>query len=247
MKKLFKLILSLVLLVGCSVEKPLNAQEILTESNEKMEAVESMSASVFMNIDLQANEQSMKMSMDMDMKYELKEDDLKMSMNLDTEYNGESIVANTVFYDGIMYMDTYGQKVKIEMDSSEVEIDTDMGKIDTTFENMSADKIDGKYVITIQPTKEDLTKLMSNLSSVSENGGLDEETLKAFETIDYKDCILTINSDGYLEKEVISFSAKMQGITMNIDVEMSFSDYNSTVVEEVVNPQNYIDMSDYLS
>ena len=112
-----------------------------------------------------------------------------------------------------------------------------VGEVSTEFKNMKASKDGDKTIVTIEPTKEELTQLMDTLGSL-EGSTMDEETLAALASLTFDAFVITINKDGYIENEKFGFSAEEEGIKVVFTAEIKVSGYDSTTVE-MVDPGEY--------
>ena len=109
MKKIIKLIvcISLFLIAGCSSKKELDPQSILTDANQKMSQIDSMSTHTLMKMSVSfGSDSSMDMNMSMNMKMANISSDLRYMMEMTTEYNGETMSIISTYIDGVMYIKT---------------------------------------------------------------------------------------------------------------------------------------------
>lgn len=243
MKKIIKLIvcISLFLIAGCSSKKELDPQSILTDANQKMNQIDSMSTHTLMKMSVSfGGDSSMDMNMRMNMKMANISSDLRYMMEMTTEYNGETMSIISTYIDGVMYMESDGQKMKLETDIDEVGSEIEVGQIDTTFKDMKAVESGGKYVITVHLSEDEVSKLMDQLGSILNSTGLDENSFEMFESLEFEDFVIKVNKDGYVESETFGFTGEMDGMKMSIHADMTFDGYNSTVVDDIENKDDYI-------
>ena len=232
-------------LAACNNSEPAEDPKVLLENaSEKMKELDSLSmnANLSVNMEMSSSDsatENLSLDMPIEMTVEMAgiQSDLMYHTIVDASLFGTNISTEQTYYDGVVYTNTDGQKTMMTMDVSEARQMANVGEVSTEFKNMKASKDGDKTIVTIEPTKEELTQLMDTLGSL-EGSTMDEETLAALSSLTFDAFVITINKDGYIENEKFGFSAEEEGIKVVFTAEIKVSGYDSTTVE-MVDPGEY--------
>lgn len=229
-------------LFGCS-SKSEDPRQVLENAAEKMKTLDSMSVSADITLDMSASgegSESMSMSMPMKMTMEMAnmKSDLSYHMLMDATFLGMNISSEQTYYNGTLYSTINDEKTKMSMPMSDASSYTSVGQVGNDFKNMKAEKSNDSIIVTIEPTEDELTKIMESLGSVGESSSLDPDMLATLSSLKFDAFKIIVNADGYIESEEFGFSAESEGVQVVFSVKMNMSGFNSTTVEKV-NEEDY--------
>ena len=236
-------------LFGCSSQEAIeDPKTVLEDAGKKMQELDSMTLKADIEINMSAGEDdssamSFKMPMSMTMEIAGMKGDLIYHTSVDAELMGMSIKTEQTYFDGVLYSEMEDQKTFMTVDASEASKTVSIGKVNEDFENMKASKEGDKIVITIQPTADELEKVMQMLGNAIEDELFAEDMLEAMSSIKFDAIKVVVNADGYVESEEISLSAESDGVKATISVKVEMSGFNSTAVEKV-DPSEYENADD---
>lgn len=123
MKKLLSLGLTLLLAAGCTSSPADNqsAYELYSAAVKRSSEAKKIAAKMETKLSMTVEEETMDMNMTMDLALDQSDSTQpKFTMETTTESLGTALTVNTYYLDNNFYMDLFGQKLKTEIDFSEV-------------------------------------------------------------------------------------------------------------------------------
>ena len=237
MKKLVACLLAFSL-IGCASKDP---KKVLTKAYMKDQDTVSMTMDGEMTVDMNIEGLNLSLPVDLDIMYDLgdKNDaaDDKYYVSAGISLLGQTMDVKLWMADGMMYMDTMGQKV-----SSEIEVQNPgsqekaafMSQFLETLEDLTLEKDGDDQVITGTVNKEKLLALYhAVLERYGESDDLDEamDTLSEFfESIEFGDIRIRIGKDGYISQIDLSGTMTIEDTAGTMTSSFVLKDRNATVL-----------------
>lgn len=199
------------------------ALEVYNAASKKLTDAESYSASSDIAMKLKAQGESMDTTATSDMK-QVKTGDNKVEMEMITKTNvmGQNIESKGYYQDGFYYMDTNGQKMKMEMSFNDVLKQSNSGTLtltkDMVKEQSVKDKDGGQEITMVLDGQKVMDAGMGAMQNMDQLAGAAEDM-----KIGSMDIKAFIDGSGNIKNTNITFAMDMtaSGQEMSIDVDIT--------------------------
>ncbi len=232
MNKFIKITLTAILaltLTACG-EKPMTKEEAFqfySDALTNTAKADSYNSNVEMSYLISDGENEIKMGIGMNLILEGQTtNNPKAMMLVETQMFGMDIAAEMYYADGYIYTNTLGEKTKTKdsIDTLEQFKNTAINIKD--FEDIKVTKKDGITTLEFKMSNDQLNQMLGE--SMNDTLGID--AMKYTDT----NIVVTVNPDNTIKDMIISLVATMsveaQEANINVDITMSYTDYNTAKV-----------------
>jgi hypothetical protein len=219
-----------LVLGGCAP----SVESVYKTAYENATGSKSMTASVSVDMSIEASGSTMDMPMTADIQLVNPDDDDKMEghINIGMELLGTSTEAEMWIKDKKMYISSNGSNTETDLDTSELMESYYMPVTIDSFESCTMEKDGSDNKITCKMKQDSVDKLFSSISSSAENStGYDLSGL----TASIGDMVYTVDSSNNLKSSSFTLTASgtvaSTDVTYTYDVKTDYSSWNSTKID----------------
>ena len=231
MKKLLLIFLIVIGLSGCGTKDAFDAEECFKTASHNMQELNALTSETTMKMTLSLKDNSEKKEENFEFDSIIKadnllHDDLTYQMSVTTTLFGETNKMEQWFVDDTVYTIEGNHRYALTLDDDEIAADQDKVIQGLDFGEVlkyQGKRVGDKKIISIKLNEEKIKELLKKF-----NIDLKDNAKK----LNFSDIELTVNEDGYFENEQLNINFEIEGIEVNADVNVKFSDYNDVTIDE---------------